>query len=91
MGYGPLIHFKGPSSFWSRIIPDLSVTIERMYVINYRKKIVDYKITYVGHPISSDDGPISQKVLLKSEFYCPLPVAVGVAHSCLKYGVFIIT
>ena len=32
MGYGPLAHFKGPSSFLSRIIPDLSVTIERMYV-----------------------------------------------------------
>ena len=30
--YGPLAHFKGPSSFWFRIIPDLSVTIERMYV-----------------------------------------------------------
>ena len=22
MGYGPLAHFKGPSSFWARIIPD---------------------------------------------------------------------
>ena len=21
MGYGPLVHFKGPSSFWARIIP----------------------------------------------------------------------
>ena len=29
---GPLAHFKGPSSFWSRIIPNLSVIIERMYV-----------------------------------------------------------
>ena len=35
--------------------------------------------SYVGHPISSDNGPISQKVLLKSEFYCQLHVAVGVA------------
>ena len=24
MGYGPLVHFKGPSSFWARIIPDYS-------------------------------------------------------------------
>ena len=22
MGYGPLVHFKGPSSFWARIISD---------------------------------------------------------------------
>ena len=46
---------------------------------------------YVGHPINSDNGLISQKLLLKSEFYYPLHVAIGVAYSCLKYGVFIIT
>ena len=46
---------------------------------------------YVGHPISSDNGLISQKLLLKSEFYFPLHVAMGVAYSCMKYGVFIIT
>ena len=46
---------------------------------------------YVGHPISSDNGLISQKLLLKSEFYHLLQVAMGVAYSCLKYGVFIIT
>ena len=46
---------------------------------------------YVGHPISSDNGLISQKLLLKSEIYYPLHVAMGVAYSCLKYGVFIIT
>ena len=46
---------------------------------------------YVGHPISSDNDLISQKLLLKSEFYYPLHVAMGVAYSCLKYGVFIIT
>ena len=45
----------------------------------------------VGHPISSDNGLISQKLLLKSEFYYPLHVVMGVAYSCLKYGVFIIT
>ena len=46
---------------------------------------------YVGHPIRSDNGLISQKLLWKSEFYHPLQVAMGVAYSCLKYGVFIIT
>ena len=46
---------------------------------------------YVGHPISSDNGLISQKLLLKSKFYYPLHVAMGVAYSCLKYGVFITT
>ena len=45
----------------------------------------------MGHPISSDNGLISQKLLLKSEFYYPLHVAMVVAYSCLKYGVFIIT
>ena len=42
---------------------------------------------YVGHPINSGNGLMSQKVLLKSEFYYPLLVAMGVAYSCLKYGV----
>ena len=44
---------------------------------------------YVGHPISSDKGLISQKHLLKPEYYYPLHVTMGVAYSCLKYGVFI--
>ena len=48
-------------------------------------------VCYVGHPISSDNGLISQKLLLKSKFYHPLHVAMGVAYSCLKYGVFITT
>ena len=34
---------------------------------------------YVGHPISSDNGLISQKLLRKSEFYYSLHVAMGVA------------
>ena len=46
---------------------------------------------YVGHPVSSDNGLISQNLLLKSEFYDPLHVAMGVAYTCLKYGVFITT
>ena len=44
---------------------------------------------YVGHPISSDNGLISQKLLLKSKFYYSLHVAKGVAYSCLKYGVLL--
>ena len=46
---------------------------------------------YVGHRISSDNGLVSQKLLLKSEIYYQLHVAMGVAYSCLKYGVFITT
>ena len=48
-------------------------------------------IIYVGHPISSDIGLISQKLILESELYYPLHVAMGVAYSCLKYEAFITT
>ena len=41
----------------------------------------------MGHPISFDNGLISQKLILKSEFYYPLHVSIGVSFSCLKYGV----
>ena len=34
---------------------------------------------YMGHPISSDNGFTSQKLLLKSELYIPLHVAMGVS------------
>ena len=36
MGYGPLAHFKGPSSFWARMNPDsamLSTFIKLPFVI----------------------------------------------------------
>ena len=33
----------------------------------------------MGHPISSDNGFTSQKLLLKSELYIPLNVAMGVS------------
>ena len=56
-----------------------------------RLVLKQYFSVYMGHPISSDNGLISQKLLLKSEFYNPLHVAMGVAYSCLKYGVFITT
>ena len=46
-------------------------------------------LSYVGHPISSDNGLISQKLLLKSQFYEPLHVIISVAYSSLKYGVLI--
>ena len=39
----------------------------------------------MGHPISSDNGLISLKLLLKPEFYYPVHVTMGVAYSCLKY------
>ena len=39
---------------------------------------------YEGHPICSDNGLISQKLLLKSEVYYPLHVAMGVDYSCVK-------
>ena len=42
----------------------------------------------MGHPISSDNGLISQKLLLKSEFYYTLNVVMVVDYSCLKYRVF---
>ena len=32
MGYGPLAHFKGPSSFWARINPDVLMSISAAYV-----------------------------------------------------------
>ena len=52
---------------------------------------IDHLCIYVGHPISSDNGLISRKLLLKSELYYPLHMAMGVAYSCLKYGIFITT
>ena len=46
---------------------------------------------YEGHPICSDNGLISQKLLLESNVYYPLHVAMGVDYSCVKYEVFITT
>ena len=46
---------------------------------------------YVGYPICSDNGLISQTMSLKSEFYYPLHVAMCGAYSCLKYGFLITT
>ena len=38
----------------------------------------------MGHPISSNNGLISQKLLLQSEFYYPLHVAMGIAYCNLS-------
>ena len=46
---------------------------------------------YVGNPISSNNGLRSQKLLLKSECYNTLHVAMSVACSWLLYGVPITT
>ena len=43
----------------------------------------------MGHPISSENGFISQKILLKSELYYTFHVAMFFVYSYLKYGVFI--
>ena len=64
----------------------------RLYYFPIAQNTVNkIRCIYVGHPISSDNGLISQKLLVKPEFYYPLHVAMGVAYSCMKYGVFIIT
>ena len=60
-----------------------------MGTLVFISKMLPQNTSYVGHPISSDNGLISQKLLLKSKFYNPLHVAMGVAYSCLKDGVFI--
>ena len=64
----------------------MNVIIRQQLYIN-----IKYFSMYVGHPISSDNGLISKKLLLKSKFYYPLHVAMGVAYLYLKYGVFITT
>ena len=46
---------------------------------------------YEGQSINSDNGPMSQKVLLESEIFVTHNMDIGVAYSYLKYGVFITT
>ena len=60
--------------------PDFATTLSPISYFVYAR-------IYVGHLISSDNGFISEKLFLKSEFYYPLPVAMGGAYSCLKYNV----
>ena len=63
------------------------------FIINHAYDLHDfYKIcVYEGRPICSDNGLISQKLLLKSEVYYPLHVVMGVTYSCVKCEVFITT
>ena len=46
---------------------------------------------YEGQSINSDNGSISQKILLQSELFMMKNVDMGNAYSCVKYGVFIST
>ena len=46
---------------------------------------------YEGHSRISDNESISQKILLESELFVTQNVDLGVAYSCLKYGVFIMS
>ena len=66
--------------FWVLAIQSFLIVVEfwRIYQFLFRD------MGYVGHPISSDNGLISQNLLLKSKFYYPMHVAMGVAYSCLK-------
>ena len=46
------------------------------------------KQNYEGQSLNSDNGSISQNIL-ESELFVTQNVDMGVAYSCLKYGVFI--
>ena len=91
--------FPGEHMFYIDYLAHLSLWLMVSYVrrspsslvVRCQQLLQKTSPPYVGHPISSDNDPISQKLLLKSEFYYRLHVAMGVAYSCLKYGVFIIT
>ena len=50
----------------------------------FKKPLWQTVCFYEGHPICSDNGLISQKLLLKSEVYYPLHVAMGVDYSCMN-------
>ena len=45
--------------------------------------------TYEGQSINTDNGSISQKILLESKLSITQNVDMGVAYSCLKYGIYI--
>ena len=47
--------------------------------------------TYTGQSVNSDNGSISQRILLEPELFSMQIVDMGVAYLCMKYGVFIIT
>ena len=59
--------------------------------IFYSFKTIVTECLNEGHPISSDNGLISQKLSLKSTVLYPLHVAMGVDYSFVKYEVVITT
>ena len=48
-------------------------------------------MSYEGQLINSDNGSISQKILLESELFMMQNVDMGNAYLCVKYCVFITT
>ena len=62
----------------------LAVTYATSKSVYYLIKLI--ATSYVGHQISSDTGLISQILSLKSEFYYPLHVPMGIAYSCLYHN-----
>ena len=65
-----------------------------MFLVNIcDSSYTNYKmyVSYEGQSINSDNGSISQKLLLESELYMMQNVDMGNAYSCVKYGVFITT
>ena len=46
---------------------------------------------YESQSINSDNGSISQKILLESELFLMQNVNMGNAYLCVKYGIFITT
>ena len=53
--------------------------------------IVPFNVSYECQSINGDNGSISQKILLESELLSMQNVDLGVAYSCVKCDVFIVT
>ena len=62
-----------------------------IFLSNMHCLMVKVWCKYKGQSINSDNGSISQKILSESELFVMHNVEIGVAYSCLKYGVFIMT
>ena len=64
-------------------------SILKVFFSSYKHKLATLRLqhVYVGHPISSDYGLISQKLLLNSELYI-LPTVCG--HGCcpVMFGIW---
>ena len=66
--------------FGARLISRIGITCFSVYKLSNRMTSTNERVRYVGNPISSDNGLISQKLLQKLEFYYSLHVAMGVAY-----------